>query len=90
MCAYFLFYLGTWQWQNENGKWASYEEQVQLLLYAAKKYSLKQVEFSAQGKNYIVNLKRMEQANKSTKARRKIRCLEEKDDDEGLYILSNF
>ena len=36
-----------------------------------------------QGKKYVVNLTRMEQANKSTRARRKVRYLESENDEEG-------
>ena len=79
----FLPYLGTWEWENEKGKWSTYEEQTQNLLHAAKKFSLKQVEFTVQGKKYVVNLTRMEQANKSTRVRRKVRCLESRNDEEG-------
>eukprot|EP00112_Aurelia_sp_Birch-Aquarium-sp1_P002057 Seg1224.3 transcript_id=Seg1224.3/GoldUCD/mRNA.D3Y31 product=Poly protein_id=Seg1224.3/GoldUCD/D3Y31 len=64
---------GTWQWQDEKKKWNSYPESIQRLLKAAIICDLKQVEFSEKGNNYVVNLKRLEQANKKTKARKAVR-----------------
>ncbi|XP_065064179.1 poly [ADP-ribose] polymerase 2-like [Rhopilema esculentum] len=70
----------NWQWQDEKGKWCLYDQPVQRLIYAATVYGLKQVEFATKGNTYVLNFKRMEQANKSSKARRKIRQVVEKDD----------
>ena len=50
------------------------------------------MEFNVQGKNYVLNFKRMEQANKSTRVRRKVRFLKVQDDEEGMsfYFLVLF
>ena len=79
----------NWQWQDEKGKWCLYDKPVQRLIYAATVYGLKQVEFATKGNTYVLNFKRMEQANKSSKARRKIRQMVEKVDGKLFFNENN-
>ena len=67
-------FIGSYEWEDENGTWSLYNHSVQRLLYAASLYKLSQVSFPEKGQKYTIDFKKMEQSNMKSKVKRKVRA----------------
>ncbi|XP_051514816.1 probable E3 ubiquitin-protein ligase DTX2 isoform X2 [Myxocyprinus asiaticus] len=62
-----------WEWANDEGSWTPYEIRTSILLEHSYKAGQATADLSSHGYNYIVDLTALEQVNKSSSYRRRVR-----------------
>ncbi|XP_043095418.1 probable E3 ubiquitin-protein ligase DTX2 isoform X2 [Puntigrus tetrazona] len=62
-----------WDWANDEGGWTAYEIRTSILLEHSYQAGQATADLSSHGYNYIVDLTALEQVNKSTSYRRRVR-----------------
>ncbi|XP_016369840.1 probable E3 ubiquitin-protein ligase DTX2 [Sinocyclocheilus rhinocerous] len=62
-----------WEWANDEGGWMAYEIRTSILLEHSYQAGQATADLSSHGYNYIVDLTALEQVNKSTSYRRRVR-----------------
>ncbi|KTG36831.1 hypothetical protein cypCar_00007883 [Cyprinus carpio] len=62
-----------WEWASDEGGWTAYEIRTSILLEHSYQAAQATADLSSHGYNYIVDLTALEQVNKSTSYRRRVR-----------------
>ncbi|XP_048045533.1 probable E3 ubiquitin-protein ligase DTX2 isoform X2 [Megalobrama amblycephala] len=62
-----------WEWANDEGGWTAYEIRTSILLEHSYQARQATADLSSQGYNYIVDLTALEQVNKTSSYRRRVR-----------------
>lgn len=62
-----------WEWANDEGGWTAYEIRTSILLEHSYQAGQATADLSPQGYNYIVDLTALEQVNKTSSFRRRVR-----------------
>nr|XP_055056500.1 probable E3 ubiquitin-protein ligase DTX2 isoform X2 [Misgurnus anguillicaudatus] len=62
-----------WEWANDEGGWTAYEIRTSILLEHSYQAGQATADLSSHGYNYIVDLTALEQVNKATSYRRRVR-----------------
>ncbi|XP_058632778.1 probable E3 ubiquitin-protein ligase DTX2 isoform X2 [Onychostoma macrolepis] len=62
-----------WEWANDEGGWTAYEIRTSILLEHSYQAGQATADLTSHGYNYIVDLTALEQVNKSTSYRRRVR-----------------
>ncbi|XP_051749176.1 probable E3 ubiquitin-protein ligase DTX2 isoform X2 [Ctenopharyngodon idella] len=62
-----------WEWANDEGGWTAYEIRTSILLEHSYQAGQATADLSPQGYNYIVDLTALEQVNKTSSYRRRVR-----------------
>ena len=68
-----IIFLGSCEFQEDDGSWKAFDHSVQRLIYAAKLYKIKQVTYPVKAQKYTLNLEKLKQINNKTKKSRDIK-----------------
>ena len=68
-----IIFLGSYEFQEDDGSWKAFDHSVQRLIYAVKLYKIKQVTYPVKGQKYTLNLEKLKQINNKTKKSRDIK-----------------